>query len=58
MAALNKHIDHEIETVFLMADIQNSFLSSSIVKELARNGGNIKGLVPDKIINDIMKKMY
>ena len=41
-----------------MADIQNSFLSSSIVKELARNGGNIKGLVPDKIIDDIMKKMY
>ena len=58
MAALNKHIDHEIETVFLMADIQNSFLSSSIVKELAKNGGNIKGLVPDKIIDDIMKKMY
>ena len=58
MAALNKHIDHDIETVFLMADIQNSFLSSSIVKELARNGGKIKGLVPDKIIDDIMKKMY
>ena len=58
MAALNKHIDNEIETVFLMADVQHSFLSSSIVKELARNGGKIKGLVPDKIIDDIMKKMY
>ena len=58
MAALNKHIDNEIETVFLMADVQHSFLSSSVVKELARNGGKIKGLVPDKIIDDIMKKMY
>lgn len=58
MAALNKHIAEEIETIFFMANIQNSFLSSSIVKELARNGGNIEGLVPDKIIGDIMAKMY
>lgn len=58
MAALNKHIDSEVETIFMMADVQHSFLSSSIVKELARNGGNIKGLVPDKIIDDIMAKMY
>lgn len=58
MAALNKHIDDEIETIFFMANIQNSFLSSSIVKEVAKNGGNIKGLVPDKIIDDIMAKMY
>ena len=58
MAALNKHIAEEIETIFFMANIQNSFLSSSIVKELARNGGNIQGLVPDKIIGDIMAKMY
>ena len=53
MAALNKHIDHEIETIFLMADVQNSFLSSSVVKELLRHGGNIRGLVPDEIIEDI-----
>lgn len=58
MAALNKHIDSDIETIFMMADIQHSFLSSSIVKELARNGGNIKGLVPEKIIDDIMEKVY
>ncbi len=58
MAALNKHIDRNVETVFFMADIQHSFLSSSIVKELARNHGNIRGLVPDKIIDDIMEKMY
>ncbi len=58
MAALNKHIADEIETVFLMATVQNSFLSSSIVKELARNGGNITGLVPDQIIDDIMAKIY
>lgn len=57
MAALNKHIADEIETTFLMATVQHSFLSSSIVKELARNGGNITGLVPEQIIDDINAKL-
>ena len=57
MAMLNKHIDSEIETIFLMADIQNSFLSSSVVKELARNGGDITGLVPEEIKADINLKL-
>ena len=57
MAMLNKHIDHDIETIFLMADIQNSFLSSSIVKDLAKHGGDITGLVPDEIKGDITSKL-
>lgn len=57
MAALNKHIDHDIETIFLMADVQNSFLSSSVVKELVRHGGDIRGLVPEEIIDDIESHM-
>lgn len=57
MAALNKHIDKDVETIFLMADIQNSFLSSSIVKELAHHGGDIRGLVPAEIVEDIESKM-
>lgn len=57
MAALNKHIDKNVETIFLMADIQNSFLSSSIVKELAKHGGDIRGLVPGEIVDDIEDKM-
>ena len=57
MAALNKHIDKNVETIFLMADIQHSFLSSSIVKELAKHGGDIHGLVPGEIVDDIEAKM-
>ncbi len=57
MSMLNKHIAPDIETIFLMSDIQNSFLSSSIVKELARNGGSIAGLVPNEIVTDIEEKM-
>ncbi len=58
MAALNKHIDQNVETIFLMADVQHSFLSSSIVKELAKHGGDIHGLVPGEIVDDIEAKMY
>ena len=57
MAMLNKHIDPELETVFLMADIKNSFLSSSSVKDVARNGGSIAGLVPKEIEEDIYRKL-
>ena len=56
MAALNKHIDHEIETVFLMADIQNSFLSSSIVKEIASYGGDIRKFLPECIVQTVYDK--
>lgn len=57
MAALNKHIDKNVETIFLMADIQHSFLSSSIVKELAKHGGDIRAFVPGEIVDDIEAKM-
>ena len=57
MAMLNKHNNHDIETIFLMADIQNSFLSSSIVKDLSKHGGDITGLVPDEIKGDISSKL-
>ena len=54
MAALNRHIAADIDTIFLMADVQNSFLSSSVVKELAWHGGDIAGLVPKEIEQDIV----
>ena len=57
MAMLNKHMEEEIDTIFFMTDIHNSFLSSSIVKDVAQNGGNIKGLVPDEIVDDVYRKL-
>lgn len=56
MALLNKHLASEVETIFMMTNINYSYLSSSAVKELARFGGNIDGLVPDCIKDDVMKK--
>ena len=57
MAMLNKHMQENVDTIFFMTDIHNSFLSSSIVKDVAKNGGNIRGLVPDEIIEDVYKKL-
>jgi len=45
MALTNKHLAPEIETIFMVTRPEFSFLSSSMVKELARFGGNVKGLV-------------
>jgi len=56
MALLNKNLDDNIETLFMMTGINYSYLSSSAVRELASHGGNIKDLVPDIIIDRIYKK--
>ena len=56
MALLNKNQAPEIETLFMMSNINYSFLSSSMVKELARHKGNITGLLPDAIIEDVINK--
>ncbi|MDD4296652.1 MAG: pantetheine-phosphate adenylyltransferase [Ruminiclostridium sp.] len=56
MALLNKNLDSNIETLFMMTNIKYSYLSSSAVRELAGHGGNIKDLVPDIIIDRIYKK--
>jgi len=56
MAFLNKQLDENIETIFLMASQDYSFLSSSIVRDVAKHGGNISGLVPDSIIQYVYEK--
>jgi pantetheine-phosphate adenylyltransferase len=46
MAGMNRRLDHQIETVFLMASETNQFISSRFVKEIARLGGDIVSFVP------------
>ncbi len=47
MALMNRNLNKNIETVFLMPDQAYTFLSSSMVKEIASLGGKTKNLVPD-----------
>jgi len=57
MALLNKNLAPDVETLFMMSDIHYSYLSSSAVRELAKNGGKIDGLVPDCIKDRIIAKL-
>lgn len=57
MALMNSQLDNEVETLFMTTSAANSFLSSSSVKQVAKFGGDIKGLVPDEIIDDVIRKI-
>jgi pantetheine-phosphate adenylyltransferase len=57
MNQLNRRQDPEIESVYLMASPQYSFLSSSGVKELATFGGQIDGLVPDEVAQRLLEEL-
>lgn len=56
MALLNKALDAEFETVFMMTDSKYSYISSSMVKEVAKYHGELDGFVPASIKEKIMKK--
>ncbi len=47
MALMNRRLDDSIETLFLMPSQEYTYLSSSIVKGVARAGGDVRSLVPD-----------
>ncbi len=57
MALTNKSLYEDVETVFLISSTQYSFLSSSIVKEVARFKGDITGLVPEVVKLAIEEKI-
>jgi len=57
MALLNHHMNSEIDTLFMMTSIQNSFLSSSAIKAVASNGGKINDFVPEQIADIIIRKL-
>jgi pantetheine-phosphate adenylyltransferase len=49
MAMMNKKLDPELELICLMSSLEYQFLSSSLLKEAASLGGNIKDLVPENV---------
>lgn len=57
MALMNRKLDGKIETIFLMPNEIYSYVSSSVIKEIASYGGNINGLVPDIVKNKIAVKL-
>jgi pantetheine-phosphate adenylyltransferase len=57
MALMNRRLSREIQTIFLMTDYKWLYISSTIIKEAARYNGNIKGLVPEKVVDSIYERM-
>ena len=58
MALANKKLNEGAETVFLMTDQNYLYLSSTIVRDIARHGGDISVFVSEEIREDIVKKLY
>ena len=56
MNLINKKINPELETMFLTASEKYTFLSSSVVREMATYGADLTGLVPTELIPDIEEK--
>ena len=56
LALMNRRIEREVETVFLMTGFRWIFISSSIIKDAARYGGDISGLVPDHVCEKLREK--
>lgn len=57
ITSMNRVLDENIETFFIMSKNQYSFLSSSIVKEVAKYGGKVSELVPN-IVDEALKEKY
>jgi len=56
MAHMNRTLDADIETVFMMPSEEYSFITSSIIKEVASFGGSVQGLVPEEVAAALQKK--
>lgn len=57
MANMNRHLNEDVETVFIMADDAYFYVSSKIVKEAARLGGDVAGLVPKPVAARLRERL-
>ncbi|UTR10990.1 pantetheine-phosphate adenylyltransferase [Evansella sp. LMS18] len=57
MASINRKLDENVETFFMMTNNKYSYLSSSIVKEIAKYDAPVGDLVPD-VVEEALKKKY
>ncbi len=56
LALMNRRLDRNIETVFIMTGFKWFYTSSSIIKEAASLGGSVKGMVPDLVCRKLQEK--
>jgi pantetheine-phosphate adenylyltransferase len=56
MALMNRKMEPSLETIFMMPKEEYTYISSRIVKEIARFGGNVQSFVPDCVVQALVKK--
>ena len=57
MALINRKLNPRLETMFLPSSAKSTYVSSSMVKEMARYGAELSDFVPREIIGDVQRKM-
>ncbi|MET0251847.1 MAG: pantetheine-phosphate adenylyltransferase [Novosphingobium sp.] len=57
MAGMNQQLDHEVETVFLMADVSLQPIASKLVKEIALFGGDIRAFVTPDVRDEVRARV-
>lgn len=57
MALTNRTFNEDIETLFIMPDEQYSFISSSLIKESVKLGGDVSDFVPENVQNELKNKL-
>ena len=58
LAGMNRKLNENIETIFLMSDVDNQVISSRLVKEIASFNGNLKKFITKSVIKEIKKKVW
>jgi len=53
MGYANKSLDGEIDTIYLMPNLENAFISSSVVRSILKYNGDVSHLIPEEIIKDL-----
>ncbi len=53
MGYANKSLNSEIDTIYLMPNLENAFISSSVVRSILKYGGDVSHLVPKEILGDL-----
>jgi len=57
LSGMNRKLDKQIETLFLPTTEQNAYISSSLIKEVSRLGGDVSAFIPTNVGAELLKKM-
>lgn len=57
MALTNRHLNPKVETVFVMPSLQYSYVSSSLIKDVVRNGGDVSTFLPAAVEKALRQKL-